>query len=114
DAPAASGAPSPAVAVPTDPAPPSAAASGPASPTVPDKVAPPTPRVPLRRAIAVKGAILMGQDGVYVQYRKRCVECGYEDPCRSSMQIGQGLTRVYFFCRKCKKSRDVQIQGLMQ
>jgi hypothetical protein len=68
----------------------------------------------LRRAIAVQGAILMGQDGVYVQFRKKCVVCGFEDTCRSNMLIGQGITRAQFFCRKCRKCRDVLIQGLMQ
>ncbi len=67
-----------------------------------------------RRAIAIHGAIITGQDGVYVQFRKKCMTCGYEDTCRSSMRIGQGVTRVHFFCKKCRKSRDVQIQGIGQ
>lgn len=68
----------------------------------------------LKRAIAIQGATITGQDGVYVQFRKKCTTCGYEDNCRSSMRIVLGLARVAFFCRKCRKSRDVQLQGMGQ
>jgi hypothetical protein len=67
-----------------------------------------------RRAVGVKGAILLGQDGVSVHYRKKCWQCGFEDGCRSSMRIGQGVVRAHFYCPKCRKNRDVQIQGMMQ
>jgi len=58
--------------------------------------------------------VLVSQDGEVVHYRKRCFQCGFEDGCRSTMRIGVGLTRAYFFCPKCRKRRDVQIQGMMQ
>jgi hypothetical protein len=66
-----------------------------------------------RRAVAVSGAVLMNQDGERVYYRKKCSKCGHEDSTRSCMLIGSGITRVHFFCTKCRKMRDVQIQGLM-
>jgi hypothetical protein len=68
---------------------------------------------PIRRAQAVvgKGAVLVGQDGSIVQYRKKCTGCGYEDSCWNRMPIRNGLTRVAFFCPKCRKKRDVEIQG---
>jgi hypothetical protein len=67
-----------------------------------------------RLAVGLKGAVILGQDGYAVHYRKKCCQCGFEDTCRSTMRIGQGLTRVHFFCPKCRKSRDVQIQGKLQ
>jgi nitroreductase len=76
----------------------------------------PTPRVEhvprKRRAIGMKGAIVVSQDGVYASYRKVCTECGYEDPARTNMLIGHGVTRTSFFCRKCRKSREVLVQGV--
>jgi hypothetical protein len=67
-----------------------------------------------RRAVAVKGAVIISQDGTYANYRKKCSQCGHEDACRSSMLIGNGATRAQFFCPKCRKSREVQINGMIQ
>jgi hypothetical protein len=63
------------------------------------------------RAMAGKGAVIVGQDGTNVQYKKKCTVCGYEDNCRSRMPIKNGVTKVGFFCPKCRKLRDVEIQG---
>ena len=115
--------PDPAVAAgPTDvaalPPPPSPGGAG---RTAPSKAAPnrgPSGRLPeparKRRAVGLKGAVLVSQDGEYVHYRKKCSQCGFEDGCRSTLRIGIGLNRAHFFCPKCRKSRDVQIQGMMQ
>ncbi|MHB1422638.1 MAG: DUF4339 domain-containing protein [Gemmataceae bacterium] len=67
-----------------------------------------------RRAIAMKGAVLLSQDGYKVQYRKKCSLCGFEDTSRSTMLINVGITRSHFFCPKCRKNGEVQIQGCMQ
>jgi hypothetical protein len=67
-----------------------------------------------RQAFALKGAILLNQNGVTVHFRKKCSQCGFEDACRSSMPIGQGVTRSHFYCRKCRKNRDVEIRGVVQ
>lgn len=75
---------------------------------------PPPEAVRKRRAIALKGAIILSQDGMTVHYRKKCTQCGFEDRCRSSLPIGNGMTRVHFYCPECRKGRDVQIQGIMQ
>jgi hypothetical protein len=75
-------------------------------------VAPSRPR--MRRAMAMKGAILLSQDGYHVHYRKKCPQCSFEDTCRSTMLINIGSTRSHFFCPKCRKSREVEIQGCMQ
>ncbi|HEY7159211.1 MAG TPA: GYF domain-containing protein [Gemmataceae bacterium] len=74
-----------------------------------------TPSRPkMRRAIAGNGAVLISQDGYNVHYRKKCSQCGFEDTCRSTMLISIGTTRSHFFCPKCRKNREVQIQGCMQ
>ena len=64
---------------------------------------------PKARAISAKGAILMYQDGVTVQFQKKCTECGYLDPSKSSMPIKPGTSRATFFCRKL---RHIEIQGI--
>jgi GYF domain 2 len=76
----------------------------PASTVVPKKVG-------QARAMAGKGAIILGQDGTHVQFRKKCTTCGHEDNCRNRMPIRQGTTKIGFFCSKCKKKRDVEILG---
>jgi hypothetical protein len=62
----------------------------------------------------VRGAVLLGQDGTYVSFRKKCMQCGFEDNCRSNLLIVQGAMRALFYCTKCKKSRDVQLLGMLQ
>jgi hypothetical protein len=92
----------------------------------PEEVAPPPPRraaldvtgrrpePPARpkRVVSVKGAVLMGQDGVKVQFRKKCGTCGHEDNCRSSSIIRQGAFRVPFFCPKCRKARSAEFTAV--
>jgi hypothetical protein len=64
------------------------------------------------RALAIRGAKITGQDGITLQFRKTCTTCGHEDPSRTSMTIRTGKTRIVFYCPKCRKPRDVEIQGL--
>jgi hypothetical protein len=75
---------------------------------------PSTQKKPLRkgRAVAVRGAVILGQDGEIVQYRKKCIKCAYEDACRSRMPIRNGVNRERFFCPKCRKLGEVIIQGI--
>ena len=63
------------------------------------------------RALAIKGAIITGQDGTTVFFRKKCVKCGYEDQGRLHLLIRNGMMRTNFFCPKCRKSKPVEIQG---
>ena len=65
------------------------------------------------RALAVKGAVISSQDGEFVHFRKKCDKCGYEDTSRTSMRIRTGVSRESFFCPKCRKVREVQIQGII-
>ena len=64
------------------------------------------------RVVAIKGAILTGQDGVRVQYRKKCETCGHEDGGRNTANIRPGTSRVPFFCPKCRRSRAVEITAV--
>lgn len=83
----------------------------PAAPTVPPGTVPEKPKT--GRAMAIKGAIIVSQDGVALQYRKVCVKCGHQDASKARMQIRNGVTRVTFFCPKCRKLGPVEIQGMM-
>jgi hypothetical protein len=80
---------------------------------VPEKKAPPPPQ-PARplRVLGVKGGVLVGQDGARVKFRKQCLRCGHADPGVTTMPIRSGVTRVHFFCPKCKKSQPVEIQAV--
>jgi hypothetical protein len=64
------------------------------------------------RATAVTGAVIIGQDGEFVQYKKKCVLCGLEDATRNRMPIRNGVTRENFYCPKCRKMGTVAIQGI--
>ena len=55
--------------------------------------------------------VIVGQDGINVKYKKKCTTCGYEDSCWNTMPIRIGSTRVNFFCPKCRRKRDGEIQG---
>jgi len=65
-----------------------------------------------KRIVSIRGGSLMGQDGNTVQFRKKCGTCGWEDSCRSTAVIRTGANRVTYFCRKCRKSRAVEMQGI--
>ena len=58
------------------------------------------------------GAVIVSQDGRVACYKKKCVNCGHEDPDRTTMQIRRGINRVSFFCPECKKTRTAEIQGV--
>ncbi len=66
-----------------------------------------------RKAVAVKGAIIVGQDGVKVRFRKKCATCNYEEASWSVLQITDGMMRGNFFCPKCRKKGSVEIRGLL-
>jgi hypothetical protein len=87
-------------------------ADGPATPGQ-DQPSSPKKLVKKGRATAVKGAILISQDGEVVQYRKKCLKCGYENTTRSSMPIRNVVSTASFFCPKCRKSGAVVIRGVI-
>jgi GYF domain 2 len=72
---------------------------------------PPPPHVRKRRAAAGRGATIVSQDGTTVKYRKKCTVCGHEDSSWGTMPIPNGMSRTGFYCPKCRKRREVEIQG---
>jgi hypothetical protein len=80
----------------------------------PSRNPPSPPRPPVRklRAEGVRGAIIISQDGTIVHFRKKCTTCGFEDLSKSSMPIRTGSLRATFFCRKCRRLRDVELRGM--
>jgi len=79
------------------------------APTAAPPDAPPKPKK--GHAVALRGAVVVSQDGTSVQYRKKCSKCGHEDASKNRMPIRNGITRVNFFCPKCRKMLPVEIQG---
>jgi hypothetical protein len=73
---------------------------------------PPQEPVKKRRVLGVKGGVISSQDGEVVKYRKQCLKCRYADVALTTMRIRSGITRVNFFCPKCKKSQQCEIQGV--
>jgi len=71
----------------------------------------PAPIKTTGRATAVSGAEIVGQDGENVRYRKKCRECGHRSSQITTMPLKNGVARASFFCPKCRKLRDVEIQG---
>ena len=65
------------------------------------------------RATAGKGAVIMGQDGVTVRFRMKCTECKYEDSSWKTLPIARGTMRVVFYCPKCRKRRQCEINGYL-
>lgn len=63
------------------------------------------------RVVALTGAIIVGQDGRVVRFRKKCTACGHEDSSWATQPILSGMMRAGFFCPKCRKHREVQLRG---
>jgi ribosomal protein L44E len=63
------------------------------------------------RAVAGKGAIIVGQDGKTVKFRMKCTVCNHEDSSWQSMLIARGTTRKMFYCPKCRKKCSVEVNG---
>jgi hypothetical protein len=80
-----------------------------------DPVNPPKPAEHserLKRVVSIRGGILCSQDGVSVRFKKKCEKCGYEDAARSVAPIRTGSMRISFYCRKCRKSRTVEMNAV--
>lgn len=91
---------------------------------LPEIVIAPTPAIPVEpvvpypvhapkkgRAVAGKGAMIVGQDGKTVKFRMKCSECKHEDSSWKSIAIPRGTHRAHFYCPKCRKKRDAEING---
>jgi len=84
-----------------------------ASPTAPAPPSPEKKKVKKGRAIAVKGAVIVAQDGLTAKYRKKCTTCAHEDSSWNTLRIASGTTRSVYFCPKCRKKREVELQCLV-
>lgn len=69
------------------------------------------PPVGKARAVAGKGAVIVGQDGTTVKFRMKCTTCGHEDNSWRAIPITRGTTRSSFYCPKCRKRRDCEVHG---
>jgi hypothetical protein len=69
----------------------------------------PAPASTKRRVLGVKGAVLVGQNGVVVCYRNKCRRCGRADIYVTTMRIRPGTTCVNYFCPKCRKTQQVEV-----
>jgi hypothetical protein len=63
------------------------------------------------RVTGAIGAIILGQDGLSVRYRKKCPKCGTEDNSVRTMMCRSGVNRDRYFCQKCRKLQQVEIHG---
>ena len=90
---------------------PVAVAAAPLPPPAPEPPSWERPAVAIRRAVAGPGAMIVGQDGKTVRYRKKCKTCGKEDQSTSTATIVRGTMRFGFFCPKCNKRSPVEIHG---
>ncbi len=86
--------------------------NAPATPAPEPPKAPPK-HVRKGRAIVLKGALIVGQDGTNVKFKKKCSTCGQEDATRNTLKIANGVTRLNYYCPKCRKKREVEIQGYL-
>jgi hypothetical protein len=99
---------------PSEPAPEAAAAEPENTPeevSAPSRQRPPQPARRKRRVVSIKGAVVLGQDGVEVKYRKKCPVCGREDNHRSTAKIPLGILRNTFYCPTCRRVQMVEIVG---
>lgn len=88
----------------------------PATEPVAEKPRPKPPERPHPKgsARALKGAVIVAQDGKTVQFRKKCTKCGHEDTARQTSPIHNGMIRSAFYCPKCRKSHPVELQGMIK
>jgi hypothetical protein len=62
------------------------------------------------RAVAMKGAEIVNQDGTQAKYRKKCSVCGHNDSSCHTIAITNKIMKTNFFCPKCRKRREVTIR----
>jgi hypothetical protein len=72
----------------------------------------PVPAGTKRRVIGVKGAVVVGQNGVVLCYRNKCQRCGRADIYVTTMPIRPGTTCVNYFCPKCRKTQQVEVSAV--
>jgi GYF domain 2 len=68
---------------------------------------------PMRKgfATAVRGAVIISQNGETVRFKKKCAKCGYQSASNATVPVGNEDIRRSFFCPKCQRIREIVIQG---
>jgi hypothetical protein len=84
------------------------------APVAPSQKSPQQHPKPKRRAVGVKGVVIVGQDGANVKFRKKCTACGFEDSSWNTVPITIGSIKVTFFCPKCRKRQSGEMRGSQQ
>lgn len=65
-------------------------------------------------AVALSGAVLLGDDGRMIRYQKKCERCGHLDPGSTLTQAPRGSSVTLtsgFMCPKCRSHNEVRIRG---
>jgi ribosomal protein S27AE len=78
-------------------------------PPAAEKPRPPQPEAKPLRVLGVKGGVISSQDGKLVKFRKTCLRCSHADSSITTMQIRRGVTRVNYFCPKCRKGQQTEV-----
>ena len=65
-----------------------------------------------RRIPGVVGVVFTSKGELVVKYGKKCRKCGYADTKLTTTPIQRGIRRTNFICPRCKKSQQVEIQGV--
>lgn len=64
-------------------------------------------------AYAISGCVIVGENGRFVSYKRRCNSCGYVEPgmTRAVAPNKYGQLKSSFVCPKCRKRSDVTVGG---
>lgn len=84
---------------------------GPAGPGAPASQPKPASK---GRAVALRGADIVSQDGTQARYRMKCETCKHQDSSCHALTITSKTFKKSFFCPKCRKRREVTIQCQMR
>jgi hypothetical protein len=92
----------------------------------PAEVAPPVAPEPIQRwdgvnnskggkarAVAGAGAVIVGQDGKNVKFLMKCTTCSFQSSTWKTIPITRGTTKVAFYCNKCRKQKQAEVNGFI-
>ncbi len=60
-------------------------------------------------AVAISGAVILGEQGSIVKYKNKCEQCGHVAPGSTSTAISNNLN-TSFKCFKCGNMQKVRIE----
>jgi len=64
-------------------------------------------------AVALKGAVIIEQQGTRMKYKRKCEKCGWVDNSTISTSVPSKNSKstTSFSCPKCRNNQKVEIQG---